>query len=186
MISSTPKKGSECHQIAPASQKPPATTKHPTFTHLANFQFTSSSRIPIIGRITSKTNSKHNWKSNAGNPTLRSLVNIAQATKVLAAITQAPRKILFSTLEERPTPTNDKGSSLFICRSSRYRTRLRLSFAGRDGRADELESQEKRYRGKGKISHGYGFVAHRDDSETHEAHQSGEGTGSYKERRPTK
>src|SRR5271169_1472632 len=137
----------------------------------------------MIGRITSKTNSKHNWKSNVGNPTLRSLVNIAQATKVFAAKTQAPRKILFSTLEVRPSSTNDKGLSLFICRSSRCRTRLRLSYVGRDGRADELESQEKRNRGKRKISHRYGFVAHRDDSETHEAHQSGEGTGNYKERR---
>jgi hypothetical protein len=132
MISRTPTKGSERHQIASASQKQPATVKQPTFTHLANFQFKSSSPIPITGRITSKTNSKHNWKLNAGNPTLRSLVNIAQATMIFAAKTQAPRKILFSTLEERPTSTNDKGLSFFICGSSRnYRVGCRATLRKR-------------------------------------------------------
>ena len=75
---------------------------------------------------------RDSWKFNAGNPTLRSLVNIAQATKVFAAKTQAPRKILFSTLEERPTSTNDKGLSFFICGSSRnYRVGCRATLRKR-------------------------------------------------------
>src|ERR1700745_3878548 len=115
-MSRTPKNGSDRHQTAAVNQKHPAAMKQPTLTHLANLQLTSSSTIPIIGRITSKTNSKHNWKFNSGNPTLRSLVNIAQATKVFAAKTQATRTILFSTLEERPTSTSDKALSLFTCR----------------------------------------------------------------------
>lgn len=39
--------------------------------------------------------------------------------KVFATKIQAPRKILFSTLEERLTLANDKGLSFFISRSSR-------------------------------------------------------------------
>ena len=90
--------------------------KQPTFTHLAKFQFTASSTIPAVGRITSKTNSKHNWKFNAGNPTLRSLANITQATKPFAARTQARRKILFATLVESTegaTSIDDNGFCLF-------------------------------------------------------------------------
>src|SRR5208283_73731 len=95
-ISKTPKNGSERHQNAAANQKLPAAVKQPTFTHPANFQFTTSSTMPTTGRITSTTNSKHNWKSNsAGNPTLRSLVNINQDTQTFAVKTQARRMILF-------------------------------------------------------------------------------------------
>jgi hypothetical protein len=49
--------------------------------------------------------------------TLRSLVNIAHATKVFRAKTQAIRRILFSRLEkrtERSVSGNDKGLSLCI------------------------------------------------------------------------
>ncbi len=116
IIRRTPKNGSERHQIAASDQKVPAAVKQPTFTHLANFQFTASSTIPTVGRITSKTNSKHNWKFNAGNPTLRSLVNITQATQPFATRIQARRKILFATLVEStedPTSIDDNGFCLF-------------------------------------------------------------------------
>src|SRR5260221_8989944 len=116
-MSRTPKNGSECHQIAAANQKHPATAKQPTLVHFADFQFRSSRAIPTIGRTTSKTNSKHNWKFNSGKPALRSLVNIAQATMELAAKTQTMRIILLSTLEksaERPTSGDDRGLSLFM------------------------------------------------------------------------
>src|SRR5258707_14481629 len=100
-MSKTPKNESECHQIAAANQKHPAAAKQPTLAHFADSQFKSSRAIPAIGRTTSKTNSKHNWKSkNAGNPTLRSLVNIAQATTVFSAKTQTIRSILLTTLEK--------------------------------------------------------------------------------------
>jgi hypothetical protein len=58
MVGRTPKKESARRQTAAANQKHPATAKQPTLTHLAIRQFTSSSKIPTIGRITSKANSK--------------------------------------------------------------------------------------------------------------------------------
>ena len=118
-MSRTPKKGSECHQTAAANQKHPAPAKQPTFTHLANFQFISSSAIPNIGRITSTTNSNHNWKMKPplGNPTLRSLVNINQATQAFAAKTQAKRIVLFAARAknaERPPSISDRGFLPFV------------------------------------------------------------------------
>jgi hypothetical protein len=118
-MSNTPKKESECHQTAAANQKHPAPAKQPTFTHLANFQFISSSAIPIMGRITSTTNSNHNWKMNLPlrNPTLRSLININQATQAFAAKTQAKRIVLFAARArnaERPPSISDKGFLSFV------------------------------------------------------------------------
>ena len=118
-MSRTPKKGSECHQMAASNQKHPGPAKQPTFTHLANFQFTSSSAMPIMGRITSTTNSNHNWRMNPplGNPTLRSLVNINQATQPFATKSQATRNVLFAARAknaECPSSISDKGFLFFV------------------------------------------------------------------------
>jgi hypothetical protein len=107
---------SDRHQTAAANQKTPSQVKQPAFTHLANFQFASSSTIPIKGRLTSKTNSKHNWKSTSppGNPTLRSLVNNNQATPAFAAKTQAARKTLFIIpVQNTKNPTSIGNVGLF-------------------------------------------------------------------------
>lgn len=126
----TPKKGSDRSQTAAVNQKHPAAVKQPTFTNLAKFQFASSSAIPVNGRITSKTNSNHNWKCNSllGNPTLRSLVNINQAIQPFAAKTHANRRILFNALLKRtegPISINDKGFLLFIVLTHRSTWRQR-------------------------------------------------------------